>query len=496
MNLVDSIKGCLVQPFFMFGVYANIWWITSGVVFFLGMHPEYYPLSNFYDHKRILFLIWVAFSSIAWLFSDIRNFASIFIVSLGKRVALSLLLLVFTGAISSIMASHPVLAFRDYFVYCTIFSQALIVAALTVRDWRSGKVFVYSIMFFGGAYLFKFVVGLGAALYAGGEVKAAILVTGVMNINFAAQFLSFVVVLYSVYFLLMPQNIVTRLLVGLILVSAWALVFIAHYRGVALSTFSIVALIILLARREKLLKSMRYLGVLLASCGVYFIILEFGGLVEHKAQVSNLLSSNFRLTMWWECFLFALQHPFVGIGPGEYALQSFHLQFAHPHNIYMQFLAEWGVIAVFALAVPVIAAIVASRKWLKFHDVNSHDDILVCGALFSVFSSALLAGVSGVLVMPYSQMMFALFVGISIGGLYRFSYNPTQNSRNSWIVSAFGVFFVAGLLLTVWLTLDDSNSRCWVNAAPRFWSIGGAVNCEAIDAVLGSSGINQSHGNF
>lgn len=70
-----------------------------------------------------------------------------------------------------------------------------------------------------------------------------------------------------------------------------------------------------------------------------------------------------RLQYWRKCLRAAWQHPVLGIGPMHYAWPPFDfMKAAHPHNAFLQWLAEWGVPST---AIMSGLAICGSGSWVR-----------------------------------------------------------------------------------------------------------------------------------
>jgi O-antigen ligase len=137
-------------------------------------------------------------------------------------------------------------------------------------------------------------------------------------------------------------------------------------------------------------------------------------------RVNNLAGDSARFFLWSTALKDVQQAPWFGTGPMHYAHYATHAneKAAHPHNFYLQVAAEWGV--PFLLAGLALAAL-AYRKLLKRirqtidwmgsrGQPEAHVSIGVALAA-TLLGCALDALVSGNLVMPVSQVWFAVAVG-------------------------------------------------------------------------------------
>jgi putative inorganic carbon (HCO3(-)) transporter len=110
-------------------------------------------------------------------------------------------------------------------------------------------------------------------------------------------------------------------------------------------------------------------------------------------------------------------HPLLGTGPLHFAHYAAKLSWgAHPHDWVLQIAAEWGVPALLCLAAAIGAgglALVRVGKRVPDGDLPSQD---ILTALIVAGAAVLVDGlVSGVLVMPQSQLMIVLYIGCAAG---------------------------------------------------------------------------------
>jgi putative inorganic carbon (hco3(-)) transporter len=123
-----------------------------------------------------------------------------------------------------------------------------------------------------------------------------------------------------------------------------------------------------------------------------------------------------RELLWVSSMMFSAQHPLFGIGPMHYAYFS-SVVGAHPHNVLLQWLAEWGIPAalmmtgVCAHAGLVFAGHVRRASGVA-QDGRGCVEIAMLAALAGAAAQAM---VDGVMVMPVSQTLLALLCGWAIG---------------------------------------------------------------------------------
>lgn len=134
------------------------------------------------------------------------------------------------------------------------------------------------------------------------------------------------------------------------------------------------------------------------------------GSVDLAKRVSS--GSAGRFPMWAYALEGIIQHPFWGMGPMSFqATPGFP---GHPHNALIQIAYEWGVPALCVLLTGFFT--LAVMTWRKCNDGLLWADVSRSFRVTVLLASLLAAGidamVSGVIVMPYSQMWLAVVIGV------------------------------------------------------------------------------------
>jgi O-antigen ligase len=123
-------------------------------------------------------------------------------------------------------------------------------------------------------------------------------------------------------------------------------------------------------------------------------------------------------TVLWRCALGLIaQHPWLGVGPMHFAHEAWRIcTGAHPHDWVLQIAAEWGLPALLCL---VFVLATGARGLIARARAVPHEDApgqAVATALLVAMIAILVDGlVSGVIVMPQSQLAIAFYVGCAMG---------------------------------------------------------------------------------
>jgi hypothetical protein len=163
---------------------------------------------------------------------------------------------------------------------------------------------------------------------------------------------------------------------------------------------------------------------------------------------------------------------------------------AHPHNALLQWLAEWGLPST---AIMVTLACWGGGRWMGWersaqrHDTSRGDTALRVGLVASVLAGGAHAMVSGIIVMPVSQMLLVL-VGGWAWGRYLHAHPSSQPSPPAWSKRALSAVLVAMMTVLIWGAKDvvdveerraayfeyvrEHRSRTVNRLHPRYWQQG------------------------
>jgi O-antigen ligase len=275
------------------------------------------------------------------------------------------------------------------------------------------------------------------------------------------------------------------------LVSGFALLFLSGGRGTFVGIVGATLLAATLMSPSSRWHCIRPLAIgMLAGLFVYMLLfvqvpnwleLPQGVGLSERARDGGSVSARFYL---WRLGLdFASESPWLGIGPMHFA-HRIHPDAAHPHNIYIQIAAEWGVPMLIVLLLGAGTALLQfARSGRATTDVR---DACMGGSLLIACTAALLDGVfSGNFVMPVSQMWIAVCAGMSAQWVFRHTPPRTvpYSAAGVPLVRAGAGMLVVAFVLQAALLLHDVRSLDKILAKaeylsvndyynPRFWSNG------------------------
>ncbi len=157
----------------------------------------------------------------------------------------------------------------------------------------------------------------------------------------------------------------------------------------------------------------------------------------------RIWTSSGRLAMWRGALREAQAHPLLGIGPMNYACTGPIYRAAHPHNFPLQLMVEWGIPAFLLL---LLVAGIALLKLLHGLRKPAKEDLPVvplAGYLaLALLAASIHACLSGVLVMPASQV-----AGVLVGGWLLGMLPAPASIRPAKVLAS--LLLLSGLALSV-----------------------------------------------
>ncbi|UUX97772.1 O-antigen ligase family protein [Aquabacterium sp. J223] len=275
------------------------------------------------------------------------------------------------------------------------------------------------------------------------------------------------------------------------LVSGFAFLFFLGGRA-TLSGLAVGWLICAVCARGSAARLLRNLLLAaIAGLALYLLLFVIGPLVlgmpADRMDASRTGSVHARFELWRLAWGYIVSSPWLGIGPMHYA-HYVNPEAAHPHNAYLQVAAEWGVpVAVLAI---VLALTGLHRFMSRLRSTTDERQAVVGAGLLLALTSALVdAFFSGNLVMPVSQLWFAMVVGWAFAWYARQapasdgtgSTAAGERSLIQWILPLLLVSSQLWLWWSIWpewtdlpAHLDRVKAELANNERlnPRFWSHG------------------------
>ncbi|MGV3654835.1 MAG: O-antigen ligase family protein [Noviherbaspirillum sp.] len=213
---------------------------------------------------------------------------------------------------------------------------------------------------------------------------------------------------------------------GILLAAWWMLLFASSGRGTLVGVGAGIALAWLWRRRHAAQWCLAMAGTGIAGFLAYLALYRIlPGLMGRApfSLLSNTIERTLanpgsgRMALWESAWQMAASEPWLGAGPLHFAhVGRDILAGAHPHNWVLQIAAEWGIPALLCLcAILVLAwrALLRAGKTLSGGDAGNQ---AVLAAWLGTFAAIAIDGlVSGLIVMPTSQLWIVIFAGYAWG---------------------------------------------------------------------------------
>ena len=191
--------------------------------------------------------------------------------------------------------------------------------------------------------------------------------------------------------------------------------------------------------------------------------LEPFGLLVTTAERTLANPTSGRLQLWIRALEMVGEYPWLGAGPLHFAHYDRDLQTgASPHDWLLQIGSEWGMPALFLLCGVLALAVHKLWQLRKIISVKEQDTLtawLVTGLAILVDGL-----VSGLIVMPTSQLWIALYVGCAWGWTYSLSPSfktiDIRPSRVHFVLLTLGaLLMIYALVNGIWPELKELNVR-------------------------------------
>ena len=468
--------------------------MSLAVVVSLGLYlfftSAFYPLDflSVFDAKRVLQLALFAaimIFAVTWTPLRTATIAQLSRLSVFSRYALALFF--FIGIVSSLRLDHPAYALIDVsMMFVMMILIAVTAASRELSAERFDKWAVLLLAVMGFAVVIQEFMGFVAGWVFGSEFSYDQALIHFAHPRFYNQLQTWSIPVLAALPFLFPDRRWVKIGCLVLLGLQWFLVIAFAARGTALSLFIAMVFIAFWMPAQRGFWVKFQLGGLIAGIAIYSGIIFLNGALIPQSQsgkfyahsVGRPMAHTSGRTMLWRLSTEdAVKHPILGAGPAQYACDSDITLPAHPHSFLFQLMGEWGFIA--ALLVLMLAV---SIGWVFLRDLKRHSKSLSSNrTLQAMLATSLIAGaihtnLSGLLIMPASQVTVILIGGWVLG----LSGNTTKSKQNAFLTKPL-LFFCALLACTQFLfSISEipylpertKYSESYGPMVPRFWQDG------------------------
>ncbi len=437
-----------------------------------------------YDDARYFQLITLALLFMCLAASEVRRALAMAWLGLHKAARALLVVLFAAGLASVTRSTAPHLGALEVALVAQLMLMVLLVAAAR----RMGKEQVDNalvIAIFAGAALFVLKFWVNYLLYA---LENKVFpwdspFIGFANVRFFSQYQSYTLLLLILPGLLPGSGRFARRLYWFVAANFWALHWMVGTRAAWLGLAAAFAVVLLFMRHGRKDWLRRQLLVILAGAAIFLAHSHLTATLPQATPVPGIQSIvdrgqgsiNERVDLAQSAWAFIQQRPLLGVGPGQFGLGAYSTFAAHPHNVPLQLLSEYGVPAGIAgIALILMLMGFAVRRARQTAGTNLLDASLV-GALAMGLTDSL---VSGNLIMPHSQMFFAVLAGWTLGRLARAPSGLHEAGKN-FTGQRFAIVSIAFVSVSVTTVLGIEylplarDLPVWLPTwNPHFWQYG------------------------
>lgn len=414
-----------------------------------SLHFSYIPGSELYNEKRQLQIVLLLFLSIFLLISKkYTSEALALFSSIPYYIRLLLVLFAGIGIVASLFSEFPVWAFLEVGHLFLLFAGMVLVGGIVSVNKNTIGIIKFIVLLTVSLYLLR--VGISYGLHLAGDYplwpgdRFTVGMFGFSNLRFFNQIQTFTLPLLTVFVWMegMKENQIQKW--GLFMLTSlwWMLVFASSAMGAFVSV--IVSFLVLLfffdLKRIKTIIKVQVFSLIAASA-CYFL---FFNLIPARGDGGQIIASSGtkRLDVWSDLIVKNLENPLFGYGPMHYSIVNDMISFpAHPHNWFLQFSYEWGIagglILGFVIFIGLYKAITKSSENFKKNEKESLDlTFLEFGLVWALFAAVTHGLISGIFVMPMSQIWLMLTGGVLLGIMLK-PDNDVVSRKNRVILRLF-----------------------------------------------------------
>lgn len=441
-----------------------IFWVVIGSILLVAPLVDVIPGISWYDQQRVLQIFAIAAAGLGLL--------SHHWVRVERWTRSGLWLILVLGGLSSLMGGHWLWSLTELATFCSLFLLVLFTASFVApRGWAAPIILKLAI-FISVALTAKFLVSIVSAVSFELPLYPQALMSGFDNIRFFGQFQTITIPIVVAIPALFARAKGYGSLMGVVLVASWFVCVIGGTRGSWVALVSVMLVFFLMGSvwRHWALVQVAALSV---AIGLYLGLISFVSAELVSGGGGRLvLSSSGRVELWSAALGGFLENPVFGVGPmGFAALDQLHSY--HPHNVLLQLGYEWG-----GLALAVSLLVVGRLLWLVYkHEARGVEAPRMerVAVLASILAACLHSLVSGVFVVPYTQLWLAVLVGVYWG-----ISDPAAMCPGAWKGQPRNypaiVFFGAAVLWLVLVVYRDLPGKIAAETTPgqgmRFWTDG------------------------
>lgn len=458
----------------------------------IGVNYTFLPAFGFHDAQRVclISLQIAAIFSAAYVLAGNQRAAA---YSRSKQNEALILILLLCLGISSITSSCTHFGLVEIFNFAALAVLSFSFRNTVILKSSSNTIRIVIITFTLALvlYVFIFTVSYFSALMTSLSMDVDVFFHGFSNRRFFNQIQVWMLPLLTLPLLFKLAGVkgLSRYSPGfsaLLCINIVLLIF-SSARGASLALLSSLPIILTLIKpiAGRLMLSVAMLAIAaFAAYWVLFIVIPpyFGFTITDMLNIRT--DSSGRVDLWRTCLDMIKQSPFFGAGPMAFAAIPNAISVSHPHNSLLQLAAEWGLIATAIVVFFYSKGLLAFWRLCRNQSVPTERRMYRVALLWSFLAASIYSLLCGVIVMPMSQLLGALIIGLMLAE-YRAGQIAIGANTLALPVAARRAMAISLLLfggLYLWLLWPQIEQRLSAtpdymyslsNQGPRFWQDGG-----------------------
>lgn len=395
------------------------------ICLYLVIAPVWYPAiaARMYDNARLLQLGVLAPVVLSLLLPAVRGAVAGAWLALGNLPRALIAVMIVGGALSASFSGAPHLGALEIALVAQLVLLFLcVIAAVRVLKEKAESVLAVAIAFGAALASVKFWVTQVSFLLEGKQFQWISPFLDFANVRFFSQYQAYALLLIPLAAALPGMSRTWRIVVYFIAANFWALQWMVGSRAVWLGAMAGTIAVLALTRRGRIAWLGQQAMLVVSGALIYLLFSQLvasapgaalgpgaRAVVEFGSQ-----SDTDRMAMAAVSLKMLVEHPLLGIGPGQWGLNQALVKNAHPHNSPLQLLSEYGLLAGAAgVALGMLLLLFAVRA-LRAQTRQGANPVTasLCAALVMGLTDSLF---SGNLIMPHSQFLLCVIAGWLVG---------------------------------------------------------------------------------
>jgi len=439
--------------------------IALAILIVLTPSIRFIPYIEWHDCQRIFQIALLGLVLLDSISLGLKNDTHL---QLNPLIRLGFYILLVLGILSTLRSINPRFATIEFTVFAALCYLSLMTARLFSSYKESGiKYLVYALWGSITLYMTSFYTGYLTATIAGKAISWPEPFYGFSNIRLFQQYQlwGLGLICFPLLALNLKQN--TRRWLYVALGLWWVLLFYAASRGVVLGWLvAMVTTAIIYNKHAWSFLRLQTTSAISGLMGYFFLFKGIPSLITTLASSSAAspdspvitTSTIFRATtydrldLWKVAYVMIENFPLLGVGPMHF--YNYTPFGSHPHNSILQIASEWGLPATMIILCIIGYSMACWYKRFNFSSLHNESKLnknLAVILFFTIIANGSYSLVEGVIVMPISQVLMFIVIGLMIGQYTNGSEhkNTTKSRRKIHFRPVLAVITLVLLTLSV-----------------------------------------------